>query len=170
MPVSPGWSICSGAVPNARLWQERRERLISLLAERRPDIVLTEMYPFGRRWFRHEIGALLEEAERLRPRPLIVSTVRDVLVSKGRPDRLAEMRNVALAHYDLVLVHGDPRLWPFHWSFPHAAELGERLVHTGFVLAEADASATCASTGVVVSAGGGAVGRVSFRRLWRPGP
>src|SRR3712207_6885149 len=43
------------------------------------------------------------------------------------------MVETCLAHYDRVLVHGDERLLPFAASFPRAAELGGRPVHTGFV-------------------------------------
>ena len=52
------------------LWQERQARLQGLLAERRPQMLITEMFPFGRRAFRRELLPLLEAAAALRPRPV----------------------------------------------------------------------------------------------------
>ena len=142
------------------LWQERQARLQSLLAERRPQMLITEMFPFGRRAFRRELLPLLEAAAAMRPRPWRLCSVRDILVNKPAPENYAWMRDLALAHYDRILVHTDPQLIPFDLTFPFAAALRDRLVETGYVV---DAAYT--STGrapgeaeVLVSAGGGRVG------------
>ena len=138
------------------LCTERQHSLLSLLAMQ-PHVVMTEMFPFGRRAFRAELLPVLEAVARLRPQPLILASVRDILVTKPDPTRYRWMVEACLAHYDLVLVHGDKRLVPFAASFPPAAELGDRIVHTGFVhLGEAAASGE--SPAVLISAGGGAVG------------
>ena len=44
------------------------------------------------------------------------------------------MRDLALAHYDRILVHTDPQLIPFDLTFPFAAALRDRLVDTGYVV------------------------------------
>ena len=131
-----------------------------------PQVIVTEMFPFGRRAFRGELLPLLEAARACAQRPLVVASVRDVLVSKADPTRYRWMVETCLAHYDRVLVHGDERLLPFVASFPPAAELGERVVHTGFVHPGGDLAAPRAEAppAVLVSAGGGAVGE----RLLRP--
>jgi predicted glycosyltransferase len=148
-----------GQEPGPGLWEARRDLLLATVRDQHPVVLLTEMYPFGRRAFRHEVNDLLDAARKLSPRPLFVSTVRDVLVSKSKPERWLEMRDIALQRYDLVLVHGDPALFPFGASFPHAADLGSRLVHTGFVLSPSRPAPTGAPRDtVVISAGGGAVG------------
>ena len=129
------------------------------------------MFPFGRRAFRAELLPLLEAARASRPRPLVVASVRDVLVSKSDPRRYDWMVETCLAHYDRVLVHGDDRLLPFGLSFPLAGELGERVVHTGFVHPAPTRPTPPAETppAVLVSAGGGAVGeRPAARRDRRP--
>lgn len=149
-----------GTVAGEAVWGSRRERLLGLLSRTRPAVLLTEMFPFGRRAFRRELLPLLEAARGLSPRPLALASVRDVLVGKGLPARSRWMLEVANAFYDAVLVHGDERLFPFGLSFPLAAELAPPVLHTGFVLNEAvpapagDGDAPA----VVVSAGGGAVG------------
>ena len=47
----------------------RRDGLLALFAELRPRVIITEMFPFGRRAFRFELWPLLEAAARARPRP-----------------------------------------------------------------------------------------------------
>jgi predicted glycosyltransferase len=137
----------------------RRERLLALLGEVRPTVVLTEMFPFGRSAFRFELEPLLAAARALRPRPWILASVRDILVSKPAPERFAWMRDLALAHYHRILVHADPRLVRFDLTFPYAAELGARLVYTGYLGEETGTPATAEGGGeVLVSAGGGRVG------------
>ena len=141
---------------------ERQRTLLSLLAMQ-PHVVMTEMFPFGRRAFRAELLPLLDAASALRPRPLVLASVRDILVSKPDPTRYRWMVEACLAHYDRVLVHGDERLMPFAASFPPAAELGDRIVHTGFIHLGAPATAVGEAPAVLVSAGGGAVGERLLR-------
>ena len=94
---------------------ERQRTLLSLLAMQ-PHVVMTEMFPFGRRAFRAELLPLLDAASALRPRPLVLASVRDILVSKPDPTRYRWMAE-ACTHYDHVM-HGDERLMPFSASFP----------------------------------------------------
>jgi predicted glycosyltransferase len=154
----------TGAPVSATLRAQRQHALVDLLLSRRPQAVITEMFPFGRRWFRGELLPLIEAAATQHPRPLVVASVRDVLVSKPDPASYAWMAELARAHYDKVLVHGDERLLPFSLSFPLAGSLGGRLVHTGFVHAAAPvAPDTTPPPAVLVSAGGGAVGERLLR-------
>jgi predicted glycosyltransferase len=123
-------------------------------------VLVTEMYPFGRRQLRFELAPLLEAAHAMTPRPFVLTSVRDILVDKGKAERVREMARLARAFYDRVLVHGDERLVPFGASFPYADEIADLIVHTGYV---ASGEARPAPPGIgegeiVVSAGGGAVG------------
>ncbi|HEX6141876.1 MAG TPA: glycosyltransferase [Geminicoccaceae bacterium] len=140
------------------LWRERRRRLLDLLDELRPAVVITEMFPFGRRAFRSELLPLLERAGALGASR--IASVRDVLVEKGEADRYRWMRDCALSHYDLILAHTDRLIIPFGLTFPFRDDLGERLIETGFV---GPAPAPCASRvgrgEILVSTGGGRVGR-----------
>jgi predicted glycosyltransferase len=105
---------------------------------------------------RFELMPLLEDARRLTPRPLVLCSVRDLL--QPRPDREEETADLALRFFDHILVHGDPRLASFERTFGAARALEGRLHYTGYVVAPA-ATPTAAGTEVLVSAGGGAVGR-----------
>lgn len=140
------------------LWRERRRRLLDVLEELRPAVVITEMFPFGRRAFGDEVVPLLERAAALGASR--IASVRDVLVDKGEPERYRWMLDLALSHYDLILAHTDGAVLPFGLTFPFHRELGERLVETGFVgPAPAPPASTTGRGEILVSAGGGRVGR-----------
>ena len=138
----------------------RRQALLQAFAAFTPDVLLIELYPFGRRPFRFELAPLLAAAEAQRPRPLVACSVRDILVGRSDPQRAADIVDIIRRHFDLVLVHGDPRLVPFEATFPAAREIADRLRYTGYVVNEASPVATSqAGAGeILVSAGGGAVG------------
>ena len=91
----------------------RRDRLLALFQELRPRVIITEMFPFGRRAFRFELVPLLEAAARACPRPWRLCSVRDVLVRKPDPEGYAWMLAQAHAHFDRILAHTDPQLIPF---------------------------------------------------------
>jgi predicted glycosyltransferase len=138
----------------------RRAKLMSAFARARPRVLITEMFPFGRRAFQTELVRLLEAASGFRPRPWILSSVRDILVNKGETRRYDWMRDTALTYYDHILVHTDPKLIPFGLTFPHADALAKSLVNTGYVTETPVVEARMNGMGpeVLVSTGGGRVG------------
>lgn len=146
-------------------WRKKRKnRLIEIHDDFRPDIILTELFPFGRRQLRSELVPLLEHARRREQRPLIACSVRDILVAPAKDERMREMLERARRHYDLVLIHGDPDLVSFDETFPHMAEIGDLARYTGYVVdRELAAPSTSREDGVIVSAGGGAVSEPLLR-------
>jgi predicted glycosyltransferase len=143
--------------PVDEAWKRARSAaLLDVWRALSAEVLLIELFPFGRRQLRFELLPLLEDARRLTPRPLIVCSVRDLL--QPRPDREQETAELALRYYDRILVHGDPRLASLERTFGAARALDGRLHYTGYVVAPAAAPAATGSE-VLVSAGGGAVGR-----------
>jgi predicted glycosyltransferase len=137
----------------------RREALLAAWREARADVLLTELFPFGRRQMRFELLPLLEAAHASRPRPVIAASVRDIVgAGQKDPARQDEMLELFERYYDHALVHSDPRVVGFERSFRHAARLGARLHYTGFIAAPPAPPAPDAAGEVLVSAGGGAVG------------
>lgn len=136
----------------------RRRRLMDLFHGHRPDAVITEMFPFGRRRFCAELLPLLDAARRRRP--AVFCSVRDVLTAKAAPERHREMAALAHARFDCVMVHGDRALIPFDATFPETARIAGRLHYTGYVAPPPPAGRPAGTAGaVVVSTGGGAVGQ-----------
>jgi len=138
-------------------WKRRRAgALLDAWRDSRAGVLVIELFPFGRRQLRFELLPLLEDARRLSPRPLIVCSLRDLL--QPRPEREAEALELATRYFDRILVHGDPRLAGLERTFGRAAALGGRVHYSGYVVAPA-AHPASGGAEVLVSAGGGAVGK-----------
>lgn len=142
--------------------RRRRDRLLKHFYGRRPDAIVLETFPFGRRQMHFELFPLLAAAHAVRPRPCVISSVRDILQEKRNPARIEETVTLVERWFDRVLVHGDPRLVRFEESFARADEIAEKLSYTGFIADVAEAYTTQSDAGrgeVVVSTGGGAAGK-----------
>lgn len=144
-------------------WRDHRSaRLLFEFAAFRPDALIIELFPFGRRMFAFEVLPLLAAA-RAEPRPpAIVSSVRDILVRRPNGERNRKATRLAKTWFDRVLIHGDPAFIPIEASFPEMSEIADKLAYTGYVVEEAENDAERASLvgrdEVIVSVGGGAVG------------
>jgi len=147
----------------------RRSELLAAFAGAEPDALLIEAFPFGRRAFRFELEGLIEAARARRSRPLILCSLRDIVVAPSDPRRCIEIVDRVRTDFDFVLVHGDPAFIPLEDSFPLVSEISERLIYTGYIAetpgtaGEAHSDETAGGNEVVVSAGGGAVGGALLR-------
>ncbi len=138
---------------------QRQNRLLEIFDRTAPDLILFEAWPFGRRFFRHEITALLAEAiKRTRP-PLVVTSVRDILQESRKAGRNEEVVAMIDEHVDAVLVHSDPNLITLKDTFPRTGSIENKLHYTGFVRAEpASGCQEVEKFDVIVTIGGGAFG------------
>jgi predicted glycosyltransferase len=150
----------AGGQPVGEDWKAtRRAALLDLLRASEPDVLLIELYPFGRRQFAFELIPLLEAAHARDRRPRVACSVRDILVASKKPGRDAEVTGVVRRFFDAVLVHGDPALIPFEATFPSAKGLADLIHYTGYVAAPAPETTSVEGAGeVLVSTGSGAVG------------
>ncbi len=147
----------AGAPVDDAFKERRRDRLIEAFNAERPDIVITEAYPFGRRQMRFELVPLLGAIAAARPRPLLFASIRDILQARAKPERDVETANLVETHFDGVLVHGDPQFVRLEDTFPETARIADKLHYTGLVAPPAT-SPSAEPVDVLVSAGGGAVG------------
>jgi len=145
-------------VATADHMQARQDQLKATLAHVAPDVLITELFPFGRRILRDEFRALLQDAHAMPERPLILTSIRDILAPPGKPAKAAFADEVIAQFYDGVLVHADPEVVTLERSWPVSTELAKRLHYTGFVAPSAPAHSTEQHGTILVSAGGGAVG------------
>jgi len=147
----------------------RRALVIETYRRTRPRVVLVELFPFGRKKFADELLPLLEEArdERAR-RPLVVCSLRDILVGKraGQQKHDARAAETANRYFDAVLVHSDPAFARLEESLGSYEALAVPVRYTGFVLPAQERAAGGAvkvERQILVSAGGGLVGEALFR-------
>ena len=146
-----------GRVIDEAFKADRRDRLIAAYHAARPDIVIIEAFPFGRRQVRFELLPLLDAIENTTPRPLLMTSLRDILQERAKPGRDEETIDLVTRHFDRVLVHGDPAFARLEDTFPLADAIAGRIVYTGLVGGPA-AGPPDERYDIVVSAGGGAVG------------
>jgi len=141
---------------------ERTRELLRLFGAEAPDVLITEQFPFGRTQLRFELLPLLEAAQARRPKPLIVASVRDIVRRSMSPQRVQQAIDLCRC-FDLILIHGDPKLIGFDRSFAGWEAIRTRAAYTGYI---SDTNGDAGADGVndvVVSVGGGAVGAPLFR-------
>ncbi|SHF46295.1 Predicted glycosyl transferase [Desulfacinum infernum DSM 9756] len=142
------------------LQDRRREKLLDTYRRTRPDVLLIELFPFGRKKFRFELIPLLKENLSATSRARVVCSVRDILVEKADTaayeQKVLEILN---RYFDLVLVHGDPDMIPLDATFSRTGDIRCPVIHTGYVIRPAASPPPARIPGrVVVSTGGGRVG------------
>ena len=149
-----------GAPVDEAFKDNRCNKLLSVFQELKPDIVLIEAFPFGRRQMRFELLPLLETMQATNPRPRIYASVRDILQARAKPGRDEESVALLKKWFDGVLVHGHPDFIRLDETFPLAGSIPDKIIYTGLVAAGSDAVTRqqVGSYDIVVSAGGGAVG------------
>ncbi len=138
----------------------RRDHLLAIFAQTRPDILITEAYPFGRRHMRFELIPLMEAAHARADRPMVVTSIRDIMQENRSDKRVRETLDAVTRWFDLVLVHGDPGLIRIEETVEGAHEFLDKVRYTGLVTPEpVDRSLEPSiRPDVLVSSGGGALG------------
>lgn len=145
----------------------RRHLILDTYATLRPQVVLIELFPFGRKKLAGELLPLLKAARRDRhTRPLVLCSLRDIMVNarkdQSRHDERA--RWITDRYFDGLLVHADPRFARLEDSFKPRHPLQTPLLYTGFVApGRIQAAIRPPRCGVLVSAGGGMVGAPLFQ-------
>ena len=149
--------VLNGAGSLEDVRRERTRLLLQTYLQVRPSVVVIELFPFGRRKFHDELIALLDETRRS-PRPVVATSVRDLLVGRGANQQKHDdrARDLVDAYFDLVLVHTDPRFATLDETFRPTDRLTKPVCHTGFVVPETPAGVAIArGDGMLVSGGGG---------------
>jgi len=144
----------------------RRSMIQDVFRDTAPDVVLIELFPFGRKKFASELMPLLEAARAARPAPFVACSLRDILVGsrrdqQGHDDRASRLTN---EYFDAVLVHADARFATLEETFHPSVPLRTPVHYTGFVRGPVARDRERArERRVLVSAGGGLVGAPLFR-------
>lgn len=137
----------------------RADMLVDQLRQEEPDVLLTELFPFGRRVLRVEFTQLLEAAADLPRRPFVAVSLRDILAPPSKEAKARFASGMVAAHYDAVLVHADPDVVKLEQSWPVTKAIRDRLHYTGFVApAPPTTPDTTRGRGEVIVSAGGAVG------------
>lgn len=160
----------AGNEATAEYYAARQAHLGAALQHLRPDVVITELFPFGRRSLRDEFTRLLTDAHLLPTPPLVLSSIRDILAPPSKPAKAQFADDLIAQFYDGVLVHSDPAITLLELSWPVNTETAAKLHYTGFVAPPAPPAppaplkiADKVGVGeILISAGGGDVGSRLF--------
>jgi predicted glycosyltransferase len=148
----------AGLAPSPALMDARRAAVLRSFEAFAPDCVITETFPFGRRLLQAELTALVDRVKNSGRRVMLVSSVRDVVQRPRKGSRAEAMVAFAAQNYDAVLVHSDPSVMEVEASFPEMSLVRPLVRYTGYVCRGVRASQPERHE-VLVSAGGGAVGK-----------
>lgn len=143
----------------------RRRAVLQAFEAVRPDVLLLELFPFGRKKFAFELVPLLKAARaRAGGAPRVVCSLRDILVA-ARPDQQHHDDRAAWIcrrWFDAVLVHADPHMARLEDSFRPRRPLAVPVHYTGYVVPGRNRGGRAHRAGagapILVSAGGGLVG------------
>lgn len=157
-----------GRVINEKFKQSRTAELLTIVEQIRPDLVIIETYPFGRRQMRFELLPLLRYLKYgMAYRPLVSSSIRDVIQPKTNHRRTEEVVSIVDEYFDIIFVHGDESFIPFERTFPEAIHFREKLVYSGYVVKSSNIESGYKrkKNTILVSAGGGAVGQQIYQTV-----
>ncbi len=156
--------------PLAVVMAARRAALRREIERLAPDVVLVEHFPLAKWSLRAEVTALVAHAKTVRPTARIVCSLRDVpAASSDVPPTPEDALRVLDESFDLVLVHGDPRVLALEASVPWARKIAIAVEHTGIISEKTSRAAAGRGGGVVVSAGGAGGAELRGRAIeaWR---
>lgn len=148
--------------------QQRTKQLSGLFNDLQPDLLLVELFPFGRNAFRFELLPLLEQA-REQQKCRVVCSVRDILVERDNTIKFEQRVIDRLNRYfHLLLVHGDPELISLDKTFSRMGDITIPVSYTGYICQPPNPGDREQMRGrlhlddedqlIVVSAGSGSVG------------
>ncbi|MDZ8030762.1 glycosyltransferase family protein [Nostoc sp. DedSLP04] len=114
----------------------RKNRLLEIFKQFQPDILIVELFPFGRRRFSFELIPLLELAKSNKGSTKIVSSLRDIVVIKPEKQVKHEEKvcNLINKYFDILLVHSDPELVSLEATFSRVNDLKCQVYYTGYVV------------------------------------
>ena len=113
----------------------RRELLLQAFDRFRPDVLITELFPFGRKQFSFELLPLLLRAQSRAHKTMVVCSTRDILVRrKNQAEYEERVCKIVNSLYDLVLVHGDERYHTLAETFSRVSQLRCPVSYTGYVV------------------------------------
>lgn len=135
----------------------RKKVINELLQDVRPDIVLTEHFPFGF-LFEREVLNLILQAKSANHKVKFVSSVRDIIESKKGSESDNKTVDILNQHYDLLLVHGDDKIIPLENSFSLSNKVTIRQVTTGYIIDNSLNRNKKRKKTILVSVAGGRIG------------
>ena len=154
-------SIRSAAADIEAAKTERRQLLAKAFSEFAPDVLMIELFPFGRKYFQFELVPLLKSIRAENLPVMVVCSLRDILVEKKDPASYEQrVLDILNTYFDLLLIHSDALIFSLEESFQRSPQITIPVEYTGFVTRKAPAARRHEQRVLIVASGGGSnVGR-----------
>jgi predicted glycosyltransferase len=112
---------------------QRTQMLLDLCDRIQPDVLMVELFPFGRRKFSFELIPLIERSKTYSAK--VVCSLRDIVVTKqNREKHEAKVCTLMNQYFDALLIHGDPAFQPIAATFSRIEDLTCETHYTGYVV------------------------------------
>ncbi len=146
-----------------KIKEDRKKQLLETAKEFKPDVLIIELFPFGRKKFSFELLPLLEYIRKKSKTTLVVCSLRDILVEKEDQQKYEDrVINILNDFFDLLLVHSDPAVIKLDETFASTEKIEIPVEYTGYVTRAVSGEGLLKPPTdyirVVVSHGGGNVG------------
>jgi len=153
-----------------QIQKDRQEILFGLFDQKKPDLFIIELYPFGRSMFGFELEPLLRAIRDGQFGKIkTICSLRDILVEKKHQAAYEERVLQKLNRYfDGLIVHSDANLLRLDETFSRAGDIQIPVIHAGFITQQTDPTrgvnlreklgVTPEEKLIVASAGGGRAG------------
>ena len=113
----------------------RTGQLLQVFDQFKPDVLMIELFPFGRRKFSFELIPLLKRVQETGRKTKVVCSLRDIVVTKQNREKHEEKVCTLMNQYfDLLLVHGDRQFQPLEETFSRVSDLQCEVHYTGYVV------------------------------------
>jgi predicted glycosyltransferase len=114
---------------------KRKQLLLDFIGNIQPDVLLVELYPFGRGGFHFELEPFLHAIRTKTDKPCpVVCSLRDILVEKKDQQKFEQRVLDRLnSYFDGLLVHGDTNVIKLDATFSRVADIRVPVVYTGYI-------------------------------------
>lgn len=119
----------------AEIQTRRVQQILATFAQVQPDLVIIELFPFGRKKFGFELLPLLAHIRLHAPQTRVVCSLRDILVS--RPDQSkyeGQVCDLLNRYFDALLIHADPAFQRLEETFTNTHAIAIPIDYTGYVV------------------------------------
>lgn len=119
----------------AEVQEFRKNKLLQVADEFQPDVLMIELFPFGRGKFSFELIPLLEKLQASEKPVKIVSSLRDIVVTKTNKEKYEnKVCRLMNQYFDMLLIHGDKNFVPLDESFSRVKDIQSQTEYTGYVV------------------------------------
>ncbi|OXG09094.1 glycosyltransferase family protein [Flavobacterium araucananum] len=148
----------TGNDPISNIMAERTTMIKTIYKATLPDIIITELFPFGRMQFIGEIMPILKLAKNGDKKTLIFCSLRDIVEPSTAGKKLFRdfAFSIVNSYYTGIFLHADAQICKLEDTIDHIGKIEVPVHYTGYVTSQKKLKTTREQgNGVIASFGGG---------------